>query len=120
MTSKALEQGIIEPSHAPWSSNAVLVKKDGKTRMVIDYRSLNKVTVKDAYPMPKVQDLMDLLKGTNWFTGIDCVQAFHQIPMADERSKDLTTFRGPGGGLFRYRYMPMGLVKRHGDMEPVH
>ena len=77
MTSKALEQGIIEPSHAPWSSNAVLVKKDGKTRMVIDYRSLNKVTVKDAYPMPKVQDLMDLLKGTTWFTGIDCVQAFH-------------------------------------------
>ena len=110
MTSKALKQGIIEPSKAPWSSNAVLVKKDGKTRMVIDYRSLNKLTVKDAYPMPKVQDLMDLLKGTKWFTGIDCVQAFHQIPMADERSKDLTTFRGPGGGLFRYRYMPMGLV----------
>jgi len=94
MTSKALKQGIIEPNRAPWSSNAVIVKKD----------------VKDAYPMPKVQDLMDLLKGTKWFTGMDCVQAFHQIPMADERSKDLTTFRGPGGGLFRYRYMPMGLV----------
>ena len=88
----------------------MLVKKDGKTRMVIDYRSLNKVTVKDAYPMPKVQDLMDQLKGTKWFTGIDCVQAFHQIPMANERAKDLTTFRGPGGGLFRYRFMPMGLV----------
>ena len=53
---------------------------------------------------------MDCLKGTKWFTGIDCVQAFHQIPMANERSKDLTTFRGPSGGLFRYRYMPMGLV----------
>ena len=110
MTTKALKQGIIEPSRAPWSSNAVLVKKDGKTRMVIDYRSLNKVTVKDSYPMPKVQDLMDLLKGTKWFTGIDCVQAFHQIPMANDRAKDLTTFRGPGGGLFRYRFMPMGLV----------
>ena len=110
MTAKSLKQGIIEPSHAPWSSNAVLVKKDGKTRMVIDYRSLNKVTVKDAYPMPKVQDLMDQLRGTKWFTGIDCVQAFHQIPMANERAKDLTTFRGPGGGLFRYRFMPMGLV----------
>ena len=78
--------------------------------MVIDYRSLNKVTVKDSYPMPKIQDLMDTLKGARWFTGVDCVQAFHQIPMANERSKDLTTFRGPGGGLFRYRYMPMGLV----------
>jgi hypothetical protein len=60
--------------------------------------------------MPKIQDIMDCLKGSKWFTGVDCVQAFHQIPMGDERSKDLTTFRGPAGGLFRYRYMPMGLV----------
>jgi hypothetical protein len=107
---KHLKEGIIEPSNAPWSSNSVLVKKDGKLRMVIDYRALNKVTVRDAYPMPRIQDLTDCLKGTKWFTGMDCVQAFHQIPMADERSKDLTTFRGPAGGLFRYRYMPMGLV----------
>ena len=60
--------------------------------------------------MPKSQDIMDCLQGTKWFTGIDCVQAYHQISMADERSKDLTTFRGPAGGLFRYRYMPMGLI----------
>jgi exodeoxyribonuclease III len=105
-----LKEGVIEPSCAPWSSNSLLVKKDGKVRMVIDYRALNKLTVRDAYPMPKIQDIMDCLKGSKWFTGIDCVQAFHQIPMADERSKDLTTFRGPSGGLFRYRYMPMGLV----------
>ena len=78
--------------------------------MAIDYRQLNKVTVKDSYPMPRIQDLTDTLKGTKWFTGIDCVQAFHQIPMATDRAKDLTTFRGPSGGLFRYRYMPFGLV----------
>lgn len=102
-------EGVIEPSRAPWSSNAVLVKKDGKVRMVIDYRALNKVTVKDAYPMPRIQDITDVLKGTMWFTSLDCVQAFHQIPIVDERSKDLTTFRGPAGGLYRYRYMPMGL-----------
>jgi len=98
-----LKQGVVEQSKAPWSSNAVLVRKDGKIRMAIDYRQLNKVTVKDSYPMPRVQDLTDNLKGTKWFTGIDCVQAFHQIPMASERAKDLTTFRGPSGGLFRYR-----------------
>ena len=59
--------------------------------------------------MPRIQDVTDVLHGSNWFTGIDCVQAFHH-PIADERSKDLTTFRGPVGGLMRYRYMPMGLV----------
>ena len=101
---------MIEPSRAPWCSNALLVRKDGKIRMVIDYRALNKVTVKDSYPMPRIQDVTDVLQGTNWLTGMDCVQAFHQIPMADERSRDLTTFRGPTGGLYRYRYMPMGLI----------
>jgi hypothetical protein len=105
-----LLEGVIEKSSAPWSSNSVLVKKDGKLRMVIDYRSLNKVTIRDSYPMPRIQDLTDSLAGTQWFTGVDCVQAFHQIPMANGRSKDLPTFRGPAGGLFRYRYMPMGLV----------
>jgi hypothetical protein len=104
------KEGVIEPSRAPWCSNALLVRKDGKIRMVIDYRALNKVTVKDSYPMPRIQDVTDVLQGTHWLTSMDCVQAFHQIPMADERSRDLTTFRGPTGGLYRYRYMPMGLV----------
>ena len=71
-----------------------MVRKDGKLRMVIDYRTLNKVTVKDSYPMPRFQDITDTLRRTKWFTRIDCVQAFHQIPMGSERSKDLTTFRG--------------------------
>ena len=110
MIGQLLKNGVIEKSYAPWSSNAVIVRKDGKLRMVIDYRALNKVTVKDSYPMPRIQDITNMLKGTKWFTSVDCVRAFHQIPMADERSKDLTTFRGPGGGLYRYRYMPMGLV----------
>jgi hypothetical protein len=88
----------------------VFIRKDGKTRMAIDYRQLNKCTVRDSYPMPRIQDLTDNLRGTRWFTGIDCAQAFHQIPMADERSKDLTTFRAPSGGLYRFRYMPFGLV----------
>ena len=114
-----VNEGVIEPSCAPWCSNALLVRKDGKIRMVIDYRALNKVTVKDSYPMPRIQDVTDVLTGTKWFTGMDCVQAFHQIPMADERSRDLTTFKGPTNGLFRYRYMPWAssmpwlLVKIH-------
>ena len=105
-----LAEKVIEPSYAPWSSNTVFIRRDGKTRMAVDYRQLNQQTVKDSYPMPRIQDLTDNLRGTKWFTGIDCVQAFHQIPMADERSKDLTTFRAPSGGLYRFRYMPFGLV----------
>ena len=66
--------------------------------------------MKDSYPMPRIQDITDSLQGTKWFTSIDCVQAFHQIPIANERSEDLTTFRGSSGGLCRCRYMPMGLV----------
>ena len=115
-----IREGVIEPSCAPWCSNALIIRKDGKIRMVIDYRSLNKVTVKDSYPMPRIQDVTDVLKGTNWFTGIDCVQAFHQIPMSDERSRDLTTFRGPVGGLLRYRYMPYGPCKRNGNLVTIY
>ena len=48
---------VWKPSKAPWCSNTVFVRKDGKTRMAIDYRQLNKVTVKDCYPMPRIQDL---------------------------------------------------------------
>ena len=110
MVDKGVREGVIEPSSAPWCSNAILIRKDGKVRMVIDYRQLHKVTIRDSYPMPRIQDVTDVLQGTHWFTGVDCVQAFHQIPMGDERSKDLTTFKGPTGGLYRYRYMPMGLV----------
>ena len=93
--SQKLKEGVIEPSYAPWCSNALIIRKDGKIRMVIDYRALNKVTIKDSYPMPRIQDVTDVLQGTKWFTGIDCVQAFHQIPMDDERSRDLTSFKGP-------------------------
>src|SRR5437764_13419133 len=68
-----LQEGVIEPSHAPWSSNGLFVRKDGKTRMVIDYRQLNKVTVKDSYPMPRIQDLTDNLKGSKWFSLLNCL-----------------------------------------------
>ena len=78
--SQKIREGVIEPSCAPWCSNALIIRKDGKIRMVIDYRSLNKVTVKDLYPMPRIQDVTDVLRGTNWFTGIDCVRPFIKFP----------------------------------------
>ena len=104
-----VEQGIIEKSSAPWSSNCVCINKNGKIRVAVDYRKLNSMTVKDNYLLPTVQEVMDTLSGTKWFTTIDACQAYHQIPMRTERDKDLTTFVVPGGGLYRYRYMPFGL-----------
>ena len=110
MVKEKLEQGIIEKSSAPWSSNCVVIRKDGKTRIAVDYRKLNSITVKDSYLLPKISEIFDALHGTTWFTSIDCTQAYHQLPMKTERDKDLTTFVTPGGGLYRYKYMPFGLA----------
>ena len=113
---KKAKEGVIEPSRAPWCSNALLVRKDGKIRMVIDSRALNKVTIKDSCPMPRIQDVTDVQQGTHWLTGMDCVQAFHQIPMADERSRDLTTFRGPSRRFVPVSVYAYGSSERNGNM----
>lgn len=67
-----LTKGIISPSKSPWVSPIVLVnKKDGTTRFCVDYRKVNSVTHKDAYPLPRVDDTLDTLSGSNWFSTID-------------------------------------------------
>lgn len=103
------DQNIIEPSRAPYANNIVLIKHP-KVRVVVDMRELNKQTVRDVYQMPKISDLNDALAGAEWFSAADCCSAYHQIPLADERSKDLTSFSIPGGGLWRFRMMCLGLV----------
>jgi len=89
MVKEKLEQGIIEKSSAPWSSNCVVIRKDGKTRIAVDYRKLNSITVKDSYLLPKISEIFDALHGTTWFTSIDCTQACHQLPMRTEQDKEL-------------------------------
>ena len=103
------EAGIIEPSASPYSSTVLLIPKgDGSIRFCIDYRALNKVTKKDGYVMPRVDDTLSALQGAKFFTSLDLTSAFWQIPM-DEDSKDLTSFSTPGG-TWRYNRMPFGLV----------
>ena len=104
-----LKQRIIEKSSAPWSSNCILINKDGKTRIAVDYRKLNSFTQRDCYKLPVVQEILDVLANKKWFTSVDCCQAYHQIPIPSERDRDLTTFVVPGGGLYRYRFMPFGV-----------
>ena len=67
-----LEHDIIEPSTSPWSSPVVIVKKpDGSSRFCVDFRKLNKVTVKDSYPMPNISDILDSLGESKYFSTLD-------------------------------------------------
>ena len=103
------DAGVIEPSSSPYASTVLLVPKpDGTVRFCIDYRALNRVTKRDGYLMPRVDDSLSALKGAQYFSSLDLTAAFNQIPMADA-SKDLTSFCTPEG-TWRYTRMPFGLV----------
>jgi len=84
-----LEKRIISPSKSPWASPIVLVtKKDGSTRFCVDYRKINAVTRKDAYPIPRVDDTIDTLSGSIWFSTIDFKSGYWQVEMApNDREK---------------------------------
>jgi hypothetical protein len=75
-----LEKGYIKPSTSPWAAPVLFVeKKDGTKRMCIDYRSLNEVTIKNKYPLPRIEDLFDQLRGASVFSKIDLRSGYHQL-----------------------------------------
>ena len=103
-----LAQGIVEPSISGWSSPIVLVKKgDGSLRLCIDYRRLNDVSAMDAYPMPRIDDLIDQLGKAKYISTLDLTRGYWQIPVAAE-DRPKTAFSSPFG-LFQFRVMPFGL-----------
>jgi hypothetical protein len=75
-----LDKGFIRPSNSPWGAPVLFVKKkDGTLRLCIDYRQLNKVTVKNRYSLPQIDDLFDQLKGARVFSKIDLRSGYHQL-----------------------------------------
>ena len=111
---KLLQQGLIRPSASPWSARLVLVaKKDGTVRMCNDFRDLNAVTVRDGYPLPRVDDMLHGMGGAQWFTRFDLQQGYHQIRMK-EGAVEKTAFSVPhliqGSAHFEWVVMPFGLV----------
>lgn len=100
---------VIEESHSPWSSPIVMVKKiDGSFRFCVDYRRLNKVTVKDSHPLPRTDDTLDALSGSVYFTTVDLSSGYWQVPMHPD-DKEKTAFT-TGDGLYQFKVMPMGLT----------
>ena len=82
---KMLDRGVIEPSNSPRSSPVVLVtKKDGSIRFCVDYRVLNSLTVKDAYPIPRVDECLDALSGSKWYSSMDLNSGFWQVGLKKE------------------------------------
>jgi len=104
-----LANDVVEPSNSPWVSPILLVKKpDGTYRWVVDMRKLNKVTKSDAYPLPRVQFILDQLKRAKFISSVDIKSAYFQIKL-DSVSKEKTGFIVPGRGLFQFKRMPQGL-----------
>jgi hypothetical protein len=103
-----LDQGVIRPSSSPCGSLIVMVpKKDGTWRMCVDYRPLNKIMVKNRYPLPHIDDLIDQLKNVVYFTKLDLRSGYHQIRVTEHDARK-TSFKTKHG-LFVWLVMPFGL-----------
>ena len=108
MVKEMIDQGVVQPSHSPWASPIALVKKkDGGTRFCVDFRRLNAITKQDVFPLPRIDDTLDLLSSAKYFTTLDLASGYWQVKMAPE-SQEKTAFT-TYSGLYEFTVMPFGL-----------
>ena len=106
---KLLDMGWIQPSISPWASSILFAPKPGgKLRLCVDYRYLNENTIRNTYPLPRIDALLDKLIGHKYFSALDLAAGYHQIRIA-ETSRSTTAFRTPDG-LYEWTVTPFGLT----------
>lgn len=106
---RMLTEGVIEATSSPWNSPIVLVKKpSGRYRACLDLRKPNALSVQDAYPLPRINHILEKLRNANYISTLDLKDGYWQIPLAED-SRPVTAFTVPGRGLFQFKVMPFGL-----------
>ena len=105
-----LKQGIIRPSKSPYSSQVVIVhKKTGKIRLCVDFRKLNAISIRDTFPLPRIEEALQAVQAAVWFTSFDLAQGYLQMAM-EEADIPKTAFRAGSSGLFEFTHMPFWLT----------
>ena len=104
-----LRDEVIRPSTRPWASPVMMVKKkDGSMRFCVDFRKMNDATIKDAHPLPRIDDTLESLYGAQYFTTLDLKSGYWQVPIKEE-DKEKTAFRTSSGQLYEFNQLPFGL-----------
>ena len=105
-----LKQGIIRPSKSPYASQVVIVrKKTGEIRLCVDFRKLNAISIRDSFPLPRVEEALQAVQAAVWFSSFDLAQGYLQMAM-EEEDIEKTAFRAGSSGLYEFTRMPFGLT----------